>query len=122
MYVDIDLRDDKTRRLRFNISAFRNLEDAMGGQSIGAIVRLLGGLSFTATVAAIWAGLRHEDRKLTILDTEKLLDNFVENGGDLSKLTRTINDAIGESAAFRAMTSQDDEKNVRTEPATTESR
>jgi hypothetical protein len=102
VFTEINL-DGKSRNLRFSIAAFRALEDAMGGRPIGSIVSSLSQLSFTAMSVAIWAGCRHEDKRLTVHDVDEMLEEYVENGGDLSDLARLLSDAISESAAFKTM-------------------
>lgn len=93
----------------------------MGGRPVGSIIASLAQFSFTATCVALWAGFRHEHKKLTLRDVEDMLEVYVENGGDIADLARLLSDAISESAAFKSMGSAKKAKsgNGQPEPATT---
>lgn len=103
MYTEVNL-DGTPRNLRFDIAAYKALEDAMGGRPLGAIVASLQGINVTGMSAALWAGFRHlKEEKLTIKEVDDMLDAYVEGGGDLGELARRLSDAMSTSAAFKGL-------------------
>lgn len=119
MYTEILL--DKPRRLRFDIPALRDLETAMGGKPIGQIVGELQQVGVTAIVTALWAGLRHDDRTLTIARVTALLETHLENAplGSIHDVMRQIDTALRASTVLRGADAEVAEGNGRPEPVTT---
>lgn len=101
--VSIEL--DKPRTLKYSLAALRDLEAAMGGASLGQITVLLAQVSITATVTALWAGLKHEDASLTQKKTMEIVEQWLDEGGSLPVLAKAIDDAMSQSTALRAATS-----------------
>lgn len=66
-YVDIEL--DKKRRLKFNMNALSELEDAMGKP-----VTQLNNVGMKELRALLWAGLIHENPNLTLQDAGNLIE------------------------------------------------
>jgi hypothetical protein len=115
MYVDIDF--DKSRRLRFDLSAIQDLEAQMGGQPLGAIVHQLTQMGITALRNALWAGLKHEDRALTPNLVTKKLTRYIEEGKNLKTLYDRVSDAIEASGLFKGAEADGPEGNVPTPEA-----
>ncbi len=65
--------------------------------------------------ALLWAGLRWEDRGLTLERTGSLIQQYIEAGGDLEQLGEWLTEAIMASGLF---SSGDDAKNVAAEAVT----
>lgn len=104
----ITIEFDKTRQLFFDLAAIRDLEAAMNGQPLGQIVQHLSNLGINATVLALWAGLKHEDRGVSPNLVTKRLETYLKNGGKLRVLCDAISDALEESGLFRPAEEEDD--------------
>jgi hypothetical protein len=113
----VQIEFDKPRSLMFDLAAIRDLERAMDGQPLGAIVQQLAQLGVNALVIALWAGLKHEDRTLSPASVTKRLETFLKNGGKIRTLADGLNDALEESGIF-AGGAEPDEGNVRAERPT----
>lgn len=92
---------DKPRNLLFDLLAVKDLESQMGGLPSGAIVRHLQQAGVNAIIAALWAGLKHEDSELTPAVVTQLLTRYVAEGRSLLPLARALNDALEASGVFR---------------------
>lgn len=116
MSVAIEL--DKPRTLKFDLAALRDLETVMDGKPMFGIIGDMQRLSITAITAALWAGLKHEDKALNINLVTKILGTYIKGGNGAEKsraLVRAIDEAISETGLFA---SEDDEGNAQPEPAT----
>lgn len=112
----VHLEFDKSRSLFFDLAAIRDLERAMDGQPLGAIVQQLANLGINALVIALWAGLKHEDRTITPNLVTKRLETYLKDGKKLKVLADALNDALEECGIFRG--SEDDEGNAPAERPT----
>lgn len=109
--VPIDF--DKPRQLRFDLAAVRDLEAAMGGRPLAAIIGDLSQVGVNAMVMALWAGLQHEDPSITQKWVEKRLQAYIERRKSLRAIARALNDALDETGLFRS----EDEGNEQPEAA-----
>src|SRR5690606_12461338 len=82
---------DKPRRLRFDVNALADVEDAMG-VGIGAIFQQQVGIRMIRTL--LWAGLKWEDPGLTQQRAGLLLQKYLEQGGDLGALVDKLLEAL----------------------------
>ncbi len=96
-YVNIEL--DKPRRIRFDTNALCDAEEALG-VGIGAMLNQQVG--FRVIRALLWAGLKWEDRGLTLERTGTLIQKYLENGGDLGALGETLTRALMVSGLFES--------------------
>lgn len=87
---------DKERHLRFDINSLADLEQVQG-RTLGDI--MVGGIGLDVTRALLWAGLKHEDSRLTVRAAGDLLQSFHERGGDLATIGEAIRGAL-EAAGF----------------------
>ena len=110
----VQLELDRSRSLMFDLAAIRDLERAMDGQPLGAIVQQLGQLGVNAIVLCLWAGLKHEDRTLNPAGVTKRLETYLKNGGQLRTIADALNDAFEECGIFRR---PDDEADAGNGPA-----
>lgn len=117
MYTDIEL--DKPRRLRYDIQAYRDLESVLNGIPVGDVVSNLQRMGVTVVIASLWAGLKHEDKSLNLNLVAKILNQYLEDGGNIRVIVRAINDAFNESGLFKHIADPDVEGNVRPEPTET---
>jgi len=108
----------KERTLRYDIGAMLALETAMDGKPSGEIVRSLQLWSFNALVLVLWAGLKHEDKNLTINLTRKHLEHYVTlPGSNIRQLRKDITDAIESSSWYKQIdTNEDEEGGEETNP------
>ncbi len=102
---------ERVRTLRFDIAAMIDLEAAMGGKSTGEIVASLAAWNFTALVLALWAGLKHEDKKLKATSVQTMLERYItQDGANLRQLRDAVRESIQASAWYRqAISSEDDD-------------
>lgn len=102
-FVPIDL--DKPRRLRYEINAFSDAEEAMG-VSIG--VALKSNMGIRNIRAMLWAALKWEERGLTLERMGVILQRYLEAGGTLEAVAEAITRAIMLSGLVKV----DDEGNA----------
>ncbi len=113
----VALEFDKHRTLKFDLAAVRDLEAALDGKPLAAIIADISRLGINATVLALWAGLKHEDRALNASLVTKYLEKYLHGGGQLRPIARALDQALEETGLFR--TEEDAEGNAQPEPATT---
>jgi hypothetical protein len=94
--VPIDL--DKPRTIRLTLWAMREAEQALS-KEYGRKVSILalftrGELSYTDVLALLWAGLKHEDKKLTMEQVGELIDMRQFRMAE-KKLVEAWTDAMG---------------------------
>jgi len=94
-YIDITL--DRPRRIRFDLNALVEIENI----SQKSLTGLLTDLSLTTLRNLTWAGLKHEDRRLTRERTGELLQVYLENGGTTERLIEQLVDALEQSGVFK---------------------
>jgi hypothetical protein len=94
-HVDITL--DKPRRLRFDINALIDIENVSGGKSIQQV---LGNMGIGTIRLLMWAGLKHDDRRLTQEKTGELLQEHLDAGGDIVSLVDILTEAMDVSGVF----------------------
>ena len=96
---EVNIRLDKTRKLRFDFNALAEFEDLMGCSMIAAFQDFRDsrsgapGVSFKMVRAMLWAGLLHEDPKLTPREAGELLE---QTDGDemLDKMSYAITQIV----------------------------
>ena len=84
----------RRRSLRFDLNALADFEQEVG---MGIAQLMQTKAIYATTRALLWAGLKHEDRGLTVDRVGNLLDLYMRGGGDLSEAL---------SAAFQAAVAQ----------------
>lgn len=106
-YVLINL--DRARKLRFDPNAIADVEGALG-MGISRIFRedMMG---IRVLRALVWAGLKWEDRGLTLERTGVLIGNYLGFGGKLTDLTRTVMEAV-EASGWISGEADDEEEGV----------
>jgi hypothetical protein len=112
--VSVSLSLDKRRELKFDIRACRELE-AQLGKPLGAVLQDITSFGVNAMVVALWAGLKHEDKALTIGLTEKLFSKYVTDKKSMRVLIKKLSDALDETGLFQKeedVVDEDDEGNV----------
>lgn len=109
-HVSVEL--DKPRKLRFDINALSDAEEALG-VGIGAILQQ--NLGIRTIRALLWAGLKWQDHGLTLQRAGTLLQKYIEDRGDLSVLEEKLVEALMGSGLFGEL--DDEEGNAKAEAA-----
>lgn len=112
----VPIQFDKPRELKFNLAAIRDLEAALDGKPLASIIGDIMRLGINATVIALWAGLKHEDKTLNPNLVTKMLESYLNAGGKLRTLAKALDEALDETGLFR---NEDDEGNAPPEQPTT---
>jgi hypothetical protein len=103
------------RRIYFNHAAIADLEKEAGA-GISQLFRQE--QSFHAARLLLWAGLKHEDRGLTLQRADMLIDAYLKptdeggNGGTIETLTEKLMEGIAVSGLFKGMTKASDEAEI----------
>lgn len=71
--AQIDL-GGKRRTLRYTQPSLRRLQEECGGEPLMETLRKTGQFSAKAISALVWAGLLHEDKRLTIEAVDELIE------------------------------------------------
>lgn len=99
MAIPIEL--DKPRTLNFDIEALRDLEAVMNGRPLRLILQDILQYGVNATVSALWAGLKHEDRTLNLKLVGKIYETYLKSPkGDRLTVTNALDEALGETGLF----------------------
>lgn len=93
------VRLDRERHIRLDSNALADIEQVFNDAPMGELLRP-SRLGVQVIRAILWAGLRHEDPKITLRQAGDLMDLWMRNGGRLDDLAAKMNDAILE-AGFR---------------------
>ena len=111
--MPVSIALDKRRDLKFDIRACRELE-AQLGKPLGAVLQDITSFGVNAMVVALWAGLKHEDKALTIGLTERLFSTYVKDKKSMRNLIKKLSDALDETGLFQKDDDvvEDDEGNV----------
>jgi hypothetical protein len=87
---------DREREIKFTIRAMREVESQL--KKPYRVALLSPGV--TEMHVLLWAGLRHEDRKLSLDQVEKLMDDWLATDPMLKKLDNLLYQALVESGFF----------------------
>jgi len=87
----------KKRALRFDLNALADFEQEVG---MGFAQLMASKAIFATARALLWAGLKHEDRGLTIERAGNLLTEFVQRGGAIDDVLRDLFNAAMEQGAL----------------------
>ena len=109
MSVSVDL--DKPRELKFDIRATRDLENQLG-KPLGLILQDITNFGVNSIVAALWAGLKHEDKSITPNLSEKLFQTYVKDRKSMKSLMTKISAAMEETGLFSTDETEDVEGNA----------
>lgn len=101
----VEIKLDKLRFLRFDVNALADIEVKAG---LG-LDTLLGEerVGINAIRVLLWGGLRWEDKALTLEAAGNLLQQYIEEGGDLTALGAQVMDAIRNSGLVQSGKKQD---------------
>jgi hypothetical protein len=103
---------NRQRTLRFDIEAQLALEGQLG-KTTREIMADLAMLSFSALLVCLWAGLKHEDRALTVQLTLKYLKTYEQlPGANVQLLFECVMKALQHSQWYQQVTSYDAEEDA----------
>jgi hypothetical protein len=80
------------------VNALAELEMALGGQSFSEV--LSGEMGLATIRALVWAGLRHEDRSLTLERAGMILQKAIDGGTPLADLLAKVSEAVTSCGIF----------------------
>lgn len=90
----------RSRRLRFDMNALAELEGVLG-RSVAEVISGDGqALGFASMRALMWAGLRHEDRGITLERAGLLMQQAIESGMTLADLLAKVSEAVTSCGVF----------------------
>lgn len=113
---------DRERLLRYTLSSVRRFKEVYGKPL--AEVRMRAPESSISEIldpsclaVVIWAGLIHEDEKLTTDKLERLLERYISGGGRLVDFFEPVGNAMKESRLFDQRDDKDKEEEGKAEGA-----
>lgn len=107
--------EEKPRNFKFDLNALADFEQEVG-MGFGQLMQMKA--VFAATRALLWAGLKQDDRTLTIQKMGQLMQAYVQAGGGLNELLGAAMKAAQEQGALgRAADDDDVEEGDGTKPA-----
>lgn len=89
--------DRKARSLRFDMNAMADFEEKTG---MGLAQLMSSNAVYATTRALLWAGLRHQERGLTIDVVGSWMQEYVQAGGDVQDLLGACFDAAQQQKAI----------------------
>lgn len=89
---------DRPRNLRFDVNALADLED----RAKAGIAQLFSEerIGLNALRLMLWAGLKHEDRTLTVERVGDMLSEYLSKGGSLEEVTQILSEAVEACGLF----------------------
>jgi hypothetical protein len=97
----VDITLDKPRRIRFDVNALDSLEQVLGGMPIGEMIGKMARASVHVAKMALWQGLRHEDRNLTLDRVGNMIQGYLDAGGEIGDLNDKLFEALYGSGVIR---------------------
>lgn len=110
----IDL--DRPRTLRFTLGSLRLLQQRLSNMSLMQIANRIEQVDIEAIVQAVWVGLTHEDRKLTLEKAQELIDAKLQNGLRMSDVIRPLVQAIMQGGGLIAAAEGEADQGKASEP------
>lgn len=105
--MTVIIKLDREREIRYNVRASIEAEAVMSMP----FHKILETEGFTPIRALLWAGLRHEDRRLSLDQVEKFLDDAIA-AGRLDEIKQVIWNALVEA---KYLTPPEDDQNPNPE-------
>lgn len=106
---------DKERALRFTLSSVRRFREVYGRTLAEVRVRRDGAavaeiVDPSCMTVVLWAGLIHQDDKLTTDKLERILERWVGAGGKWQDLWEPVGKAMEDSGLFSRSKDKEDEE------------
>lgn len=109
----------KKRFLRYDINALADFEQETG-MGFGQLMATRA--VFATARALLWAGLKHEDRTLTVEKVGTLLGKYVMGGGGIDLALTAAFEAAKEQGAFGEVKAGDNDPNVQAQAESVETK
>lgn len=110
----VPIKLDRERKLKYTINALVDFEESVGMPVVQVAMNPFLMASFRMIRAFLWVGLKWEEHKLTPERTGALIQQFLDEGGDLKVLSTAIEEALLENGVIRRV-DDDDEKSEENE-------
>lgn len=88
---------DQERKIRFNWMSICRFEESYGSPLASELKKDIGARFITALT---WAGLLHAEPSLTIRETERRIQSYLNQDGDLEALAMSLLDALVDSGVL----------------------
>lgn len=96
-YVEVEL-GGKNRKIKYGYNAIADLE-VKAGMSLNSIVSDEQ-MGFNSIRLLLWAGLKGEDRGLTLDRVGMFIEGYMEDGGDLAEIAKLCIEALQKTKMF----------------------
>ncbi len=112
----------RPRALFFGIKEMRELEAQLGAIPMGSVMNQLAGIGITAITAALFVGLKGEDKSLTLNLVIKMLDDYIRpiaaggQGKRIKVIADALSEALDETGLFKAAEEEGAEGNAPGRP------
>lgn len=90
---------DRPRTVRYTFADLKGLQRALG-KPMAQVVADMGQLDVVALQHVLYAGLRHEDKRLRLDDVGEMIQKFIDGGKTLGDIYYVVNQGLVESGFF----------------------
>lgn len=104
---------DKPRELRFGFKASRMIRQRFGERSLDSLLNI----KWDEVPVLVWAGLKWDDKQLTVEQVEDLLDDAIPKKYTILEVTNTTLTALAEHMGIESKKAKADETEKKTEKA-----
>lgn len=104
---------DKPRELRFGFKASRMIRQRFGERSLDSLLNI----KWDEVPVLVWAGLKWDDKQLTVEQVEDLLDDAIPEKYTILEVTNTTLTALAEHMGIESKKAKADETEKKTEKA-----
>lgn len=101
MSRSVPIQLDKPRTLILNLETIEDLERALEGKPLGTVVQDLGLMGVTTLSRVLWAALKTEDKSLHPNLVRKILQTYLDEGGEMRPVMDAVSEAINECGLFK---------------------
>lgn len=109
---------DKPRELRYGFKAIRKIRQKFGNKKLEDLMKM----NVDEAPVLAWAGLTHDDPKLTVEKVEQLLDNQIPKRYKLIQILEIVMGAISDQMGVPVPTEEEKKKNEKNSEAGKEER
>lgn len=105
------IRIDRDRQIRINWAAANRFEETFGKSIPEA---LQGSIGTRLITVLTWAGMLHEEPSLTLRETERRIQSFINQDGDIAKLGVELSAALVEGGVIgKAQVDEDEAERLK---------
>lgn len=110
---------DRERKLKYTINSLVDFEESVGMPVVQVATNPFLMMSFRMIRAFLWAGLKWEEHRLTREKVGALVQQYIDEGGELKALSEAIEEALLQSGVIRRQDVEDDEADEGNAPEET---